>query len=171
MIKRCVLQRYATNSIIFSVKFSVSVIFLLALSVIFLIPASASGQSDGVVVEYFYEEGCLKCERAAPVLDDVINGYENISYSKYEIWSDYDGIKAYDRMINEYGIAVVPAIVVNHQTIISYSDYDNDIDLLEELLVAAIENAPSVLDIANNDPMSQSADNGVYRNYRFGWCL
>lgn len=153
MINRCVLQRYATNSIIFSV------IFLLALSVIFLIPTSAAGQSNGVVVEYFYEEGCLKCERAAPVLDDVINGYDNVSYSKYEIWSDYDGVKAYDRMINEYGIAVVPAIVVNHQTIISYSDYNNDIDLLEELLVAAIDNAVSVPVIANNDSVRHSADN------------
>ncbi|HJH29611.1 MAG TPA: cytochrome c biogenesis protein CcdA [Methanosarcinaceae archaeon] len=155
MIKRCVLQRYATNSVTFGI------IFLLTLSVIFLMPTPAAGQSNGVVVEYFYEEGCLKCERAAPVLDDVINGYENISYSKYEIWSDYNGMKAYDRMINEYGIAVVPAIVVNQQTVISYSDYNNDIDLLEEILVAAIDNAPSVPDVANNNPVRHSADNGV----------
>ncbi|MDF1533623.1 MAG: cytochrome c biogenesis CcdA family protein [Methanosarcinaceae archaeon] len=113
------------------------------------------------MVEYFYEDGCLKCERAAPVLDDVVNRYENISYSKYEIWSDYGDIKAYDYMITEYGIAVVPAIVVNHQTIISYSDYYNDIDLLEELLVEAIETAPSVQEIANDDPVRQSADNDV----------
>ena len=151
MINRCALQRYVINSFI----------FLLVLSVVFLMPSPALGQSNGVVVEYFYEEGCLKCERAAPVLDDIISGYDNISYSKYEIWSDYGDIKAYDRMVNEYEVAVVPVIVVNYRTIISYSDYDNDVDLLEELLVAAIDDAPSVPEIANNDSVRQSADNGV----------
>ena len=151
MINRCALQRYVINSFI----------FLLVLSVVFLMPTPASGQPNDVVVEYFYEDGCLKCERAAPVLDDVINGYDNISYSKYEIWSDYGDIKAYDRMVNEYEVAVVPVIVVNYRTIISYSDYDNDVDLLEELLVAAIDDAPSVPEIANNDSVRQSADNGV----------
>ncbi|MBW6471030.1 MAG: cytochrome c biogenesis CcdA family protein [Methanosarcinaceae archaeon] len=138
-----------------------SVIFLLALSVIFLIPTSAAGQSNDVIVEYFYEDGCLKCERAAPVLDNVINRYGNISYSKYEIFSDYDGVTAYDRMITEYGITVVPAIVVNHQAIISYSDYGNDIGLLEELLVAAIDDVLSGPDVANDAPVRQSADNDV----------
>ena len=151
MINRCALQRYVINSFI----------FLLVLSVVFLMPTPASGQPNDVVVEYFYEDGCLKCERAAPVLDDVINGYDNISYSKYEIWSDYGDIKAYDRMVNEYEVAVVPVIVVNYRTIISYSDYDNDVDLLEELLVAAIDDAPSVPEITNNDSVRQSADNGV----------
>ena len=134
MKKRLVLPLHAIN--IFSL--------LVLLSIVLFIPVVASGQSGEVVVEYFYEDGCLNCAGAEPVVDKVIQGYNNISYSKYEILSDYGDMKVYDRMVNGYGIATVPAVVINHQVTITYSDYNGDEKQLEELLVTGIENAPLI---------------------------
>ncbi len=116
---------------------------LLLLSIVLFFPITASGQGE-VVVEYFYEDGCLNCAGVGPVVDKVIQGYDNISYSKYEIYSDYGDIKVYEHMVNEYGIASVPALVINHQVTITYSDYNGDEERLEELLVAGIENTPLI---------------------------
>ncbi len=121
---------------------------LVLLSIVLFFPITASGQSGEVVgevvVEYFYEDGCLKCAGAEPVVDKVVQGYDNISYSKYEIWSDYGDMRVYDRMVSEYGIATVPAVVINHQVTITYPDYNGDEKRLEELLVTGIENAPHI---------------------------
>ena len=125
-----------------------TVLVLLSIVLFFLITASGQAgsivQADSVVVEYFYEGGCLKCAGAEPVVDKVVQGYDNISYSKYEIWSNYGDMKVYDRMVSEYGIATVPAVVIDHQATITYSDYNGDEKRLEELLVAGIENAPHI---------------------------
>ncbi len=146
MKKRPVLTLHAINC------FTV----LVLLSIVLFCPITASGQSGEVVVEYFYEDGCLSCSGAEPVVDKVVQGYDNISYSKYEIWSDYGDMKVYDRMVSEYGIASVPAVVINHQIIITYPDYNGDEKRLEELLVAGIENAPHIPE--NNS--IQPADGG-----------
>ena len=130
MKKRPVLPLHAIN--VFTV--------LVLLSIVLFFPITASGQSGEVVVEYFYEDGCLNCAGIEPVVDKVIQGYDNISYSKYEIYSDYGDMKVYDRMVSEYGIASVPALVINHQITITYPDYNGDEERLEELLVAGIEN-------------------------------
>lgn len=134
MKKRPVLPLHAINSFI----------VLLLLSIVLFIPITASGQSGEVVVEYFYEDGCSNCAGAEPLVDKVIRGYDNISYSKYEIMSDYGDMKVYDRMVSEYGIATVPAVVINYQVTITYSDYNGDKKRLEELLVAGIENTPLI---------------------------
>ena len=130
MKKRPVLPLHAIN--VFTV--------LVLLSIVLFFPITASGQSGEVVVEYFYEDGCLNCAGIEPVVNKVIQGYDNISYSKYEIYSDYGDMKVYDRMVSEYGIASVPALVINHQITITYPDYNGDEERLEELLVAGIEN-------------------------------
>jgi cytochrome c biogenesis protein CcdA len=134
MKKRPVLPLHAINSFT----------LLVILSIVLFIPQTSSGQAGSVVVEYFYEDGCLKCARAEPVVGKVVQGYDNISYSKYEIWSDYGGLIAYDRMVSEYGIAIVPAVVINHRVTITYSDYNGNESRLEELLVTGIENAPQI---------------------------
>ena len=150
MKKRPVLTLHAINC------FAV----LVLLSIVLFCPITASGQSGEVVgevvVEYFYEDGCLSCSGAEPVVDKVVQGYDNISYSKYEILSDYGDMKVYDRMVSEYGIASVPAVVINHQITITYPDYNGDEKRLEELLVAGIENAPHIPE--NNS--IQPADGG-----------
>ena len=158
MKKRPVLPLHAINC------FTV----LVLLSIVLFFPITASGQSGEVVgevvgevigevvVEYFYEDGCLSCSGAEPVVDKVVQGYDNISYSKYEILSDYGDMKVYDRMVSEYGIASVPAVVINHQITITYPDYNGDEKRLEELLVAGIENAPHIPE--NNS--IQPADGG-----------
>ncbi|MBA1341856.1 MAG: Thiol:disulfide interchange protein DsbD [ANME-2 cluster archaeon] len=134
MKKRPVLPPHAINSLT----------LLVLLSIVLFIPITGSGQSSEVVVEYFYEDGCLNCAGAEAVVDKIVRGYDNISYSKYEIWSDYGDIKVYDRMVSEYGVASVPALVINHQVTITYSDYNGNKKLLEELLVAGIKNAPHI---------------------------
>ena len=134
MKKKPVLPLHATNSFI----------VLVLLSIVLFFPITASCQSGEVVVEFFYEDGCSNCAGAEPVVDKVIQGYDKISYSKYEILSNNGGMKVYDRMVSEYGITSVPAVVVNHQVTITYSDYNGDEKQLEELLVTGIENAPQI---------------------------
>ncbi|MCD4841007.1 MAG: hypothetical protein K8R08_03230, partial [Methanosarcinales archaeon] len=101
MKKRPALPLHAINSFT----------LLVFLSIVLFFPITASGQAglvvqaDFVVVEYFYEDGCSNCARAEPLVDKVIQGYDKISYSKYEIMSDYGDMKVYDRM------QVVPILV------------------------------------------------------------
>ena len=118
-----------------SLKFLCTVLFC----ILFLIVPSL-GQPHPVVVEYFYEYGCSKCAQAAPIIDDVIQQYDTVTFSQYEISIVYNGTTGYDRM-KEYGIYVVPAIVINRQTFIAYSDYSGDDTVLEALLKEKIEHA------------------------------
>jgi len=146
MKKRPVLPLHAINSFTLLVLLSIVLFFPITASsqAGSVVQANSVVQADLVVVEYFYEDGCLNCARAEPVVDKVVQGYDNISYSKYEIYSDYGSIKVYDRMVNEYEIATVPAVVINHQLTITYSDYNGNEKRLEELLVAGIGNAPPI---------------------------
>jgi cytochrome c biogenesis protein CcdA len=111
--------------------------FFSAFILILLFIAPSSGQG-AVVVEYFYEDGCLKCAQAAPVIDDVIQRYDNITSFQYEISTAYNGKTGYDRM-KLYGVFSVPAVVIDSQTIILYSDYNGNKARLEELLIEGIE--------------------------------
>ncbi|MBP1908001.1 cytochrome c biogenesis protein CcdA [Methanolobus bombayensis] len=95
-----------------------------------------TGLSQATVsVEYFYEQGCLKCEQAAPVIDDVVSGYPNTNFSSYEIKSAFS-------LAKNYGVTTVPAVVVNGSIVISYNDYEGDVETLSSMLSEAIEAAP-----------------------------
>jgi len=130
MTNRHVLRQYATKSIL--------TLLILLLVISSMVPASAA-RSDEVMVEYFYEDGCLKCQQTSPIIDSVIGRYDNINYTGHNIVASYSVMKG-------YGVYTVPAIVINKSTVIAYSDYDGDDVLLENLLVEAIENAPSIPD-------------------------
>ncbi len=139
MTKRPVLRQHATEvaTLLFIILFAVSTIT----------PALAA-QSDEVLVEYFYEDGCLKCQQTSPIIDSVISEYDDINYTSYNIATSYTILKS-------YGVYTVPAIVVNKTTVVAYSDYDGDAILLENLLVDAIENSPAIPD---NDTLQQLAE-------------
>lgn len=102
-----------------------------------LISSTATAGSDTVTVELFYENGCLKCEKAAPVIERVLVQYDNVNYSRYEIRDSFE-------YIQEYDITIVPTIVINKSLVISYNDYKDDTEVLERLLIEGIENAPPV---------------------------
>ncbi|MCQ1535822.1 cytochrome C biogenesis protein [Methanosarcina sp. KYL-1] len=110
---------------------------LLLCSFLLLSPAFGSpGQAEAVYVDYFYEEGCLKCQQALPVVTKVVERYPDINYSSHEIMADYS-------LMQEYGISSVPAVVVNRSFVIAYQDYGGNETLFEALLIEAIENPPS----------------------------
>jgi len=90
-------------------------------------------------LEYFYESGCLKCEKTSPVIDDVLNDYKNINYSKHEISSSFS-------LARQYGVTTVPAVVINQSVIIKYDDYKGDIGYFRELVVGGIETAAPIGD-------------------------
>ncbi len=100
-----------------------------------------------VEVDYFYEEGCLKCQQALPLIEEVTNGY-GCNLTSHEIISSYE-------LARGYGISVVPAVVVDGQTVITYNDYNGNTTLLKDLLTQAIVNASNgeknASDISNND--------------------
>ncbi len=113
-------------------------------------PASAGG-NETVSVEYFYEEGCLKCQQALPVVGQVVKSYPDVNFSIYEIMSSYTRMK-------EYGINTVPAIVVNHSTVITYRDYEGNETLLKALLEEAIKTSALPPLPASEPPAGESSD-------------
>ncbi|SDF50397.1 Cytochrome c biogenesis protein CcdA [Methanolobus vulcani] len=130
MIKRPVHRHPVTerNDCRFLLAFFFSIILLTGLA------------QAAVSVEYFYEDGCLKCAQASPVIEDVISSYPDTNFSSYEIKSAFSLAKS-------YGVTTVPAIVVNGSTVISYNDYEGDTGKLSSMLSEAIETAP-VIDYA-----------------------
>ncbi len=107
-------------------------IFLLASAVDLVI--CAQNTTSVTTVDYFHEEGCLKCQQALPVIEEVTNSY-GCNLTSHEIISSYD-------LARGYGISVVPAVVVNERTVITYNDYQGDLTLLKDLLTQAIVNGP-----------------------------
>lgn len=90
-----------------------------------------------VTVEYFYDPACQKCAKAAPVVDSVVTSYgDRVSFSKYNILTD-EGLS----LARKYQLPGVPSVVINEQKLISYSDYEGNTTLLEEILTDSIEKA------------------------------
>ncbi|WP_321418213.1 cytochrome c biogenesis protein [uncultured Methanomethylovorans sp.] len=127
-------------------------VFLIVFSLFLLILAGsvvvcAQNTTSAIAVDYFYEEGCLKCQQASPVIENVTNTYE-CNLTSYEIISSYD-------LARSYGISVVPAVVVNKEIVITYNDYQGNTALLEDLLIKAIINGSGEInntsDISKNE--------------------
>ncbi|WP_048063280.1 hypothetical protein [Methanococcoides burtonii] len=56
---------------------------------------ASTALSDEVLVEYFYEDGCLKCQQTSPVIDSVIGSYDSINYINHNIATSYNIMKGY----------------------------------------------------------------------------
>ncbi|WP_410807684.1 cytochrome c biogenesis protein [Methanohalobium sp.] len=115
-----------------------SLIVFLILTTLLLVVPTVSAQED-TQVEYFYEDGCSKCQKIAPVIDKVVKDSENINYSSYEITTHYSRMKG-------YGVYTVPTLVINKSTTITYQDYKGNLTLFENLLVESIKDAPPIQD-------------------------
>ena len=116
-------------------KFSRIFLFLLLLSVL----TTGVVHAGSVSVDYFYEDGCLKCAKASPVIEDVVSRYPDSVLSSHEIASSFS-------LAKQYGVSTVPALVINQSTVIGYDDYKGDTELLDTMLSKAIETAPPVPD-------------------------
>lgn len=113
---------------VFAITFSLYLL-ILAMNV----GACSLNTTSATQVEYFYEEGCLKCQQASPVIENVTNAYGS-NLTSYEIISSYD-------LAKEYGISVVPAVVVDKKIVITYNDYQGNKTILKEILTKAIVSA------------------------------
>ncbi|WP_292463125.1 cytochrome c biogenesis protein CcdA [Methanolobus sp.] len=112
-------------------------LLLLVLCTFFLVQVPAvTATPDEVQVEYFSDPACIKCTKAAPVIEDVAGRYEHVNFTNYDIRSSFT-------YAQHYGITLVPAVVINKSVVISYEDYNGDIALLENLLIEGIENPPA----------------------------
>lgn len=108
--------------------------FLLIIVSFFLTGVAQAGNTS---VEYFYEDGCLKCDQISPVIEEVISGYDHVDFSAYSIISHFGRAR-------QYGVSTVPSVVINKSLVISYDDYKGDNELFETLLSEAIETAPQI---------------------------
>lgn len=122
--------------------------FFVALSLFLLILAvsvTACAQNDTYTptVDYFYEEGCLKCQQALPVIEEVTSAHRS-NLTSHEIISSYD-------LARGYGISIVPAMVVDKKIVITYSDYKGNTTLLKDLLSKAIVTASTSNDNVSGD--------------------
>jgi cytochrome c biogenesis protein CcdA/glutaredoxin len=130
MTKRPALQQLAIN---------LSTCKVFALALILLIIAAPVVHAESTTLFYFYENGCLKCEKASPVIENVLVIYNDINYSKYEISSSFS-------LARQYGVTTVPAVVINQSVLIEYDDYGGNTDLLNELIIEGIKNAAPISD-------------------------
>jgi cytochrome c biogenesis protein CcdA len=89
-----------------------------------------------VTVEYFYIPGCQKCEKATPVIENLMSSYGGrVNFIKYN--ANEEGRE----LAIKYQIPGTPSVVINKGRLISYNDYNGDTAKLEELLKEAINNA------------------------------
>lgn len=139
--------RYATEG---TLKPFLSINYLLILFFFFLLSPTptlaveaitgasiAQENYSEISVEFFYEDGCLKCEQARPLIIKVVAEYPELNYSEQEIMISYVRMK-------DYGIGTVPTVMVNGNTAITYSDYEGNGTRLVALLMETIENAPGL---------------------------
>jgi cytochrome c biogenesis protein CcdA/thiol-disulfide isomerase/thioredoxin len=100
-------------------------------------PQAGNNASAGVVtVEYFYIPGCQKCEKATPVIENLMSSYSGrVNFIKYN--ANEEGRE----LAIKYQIPGTPSVVINKGRLISYNDYNGDTAKLEELLKEAINNA------------------------------
>ncbi len=96
--------------------------------------ATADGQASIIV---FFDPDCSHCKDADRVLDRIEGQFgDRILISEYDS-NTATGIK----MMDGYGIVEIPSMVVQEREIILYSDYENNLSKLENLLVSSINNA------------------------------
>ncbi len=86
-----------------------------------------------VTVEYFYIPGCSKCEKATPVVENVISSYGGVNFLKYN--ANEEGRE----LAIKYQLPGVPSFVINGKRLIAYENYNGDTAKLETLLKDAIE--------------------------------
>jgi cytochrome c biogenesis protein CcdA len=99
-----------------------------------------------VTVEYFYIPGCTKCEKATPVIENVMGSYGGmVDFIKYN--ANEEGRP----LAIEYMIPGTPSIIVNKnpQKLISYESYGGDTSKLENTLRDEIEKASTSTAISN----------------------
>lgn len=106
--------------------------FFLIISAVHVV-LCAQNTTSAIAVDYFYEEGCLKCQQALPVIEEVTDAHGS-NLTSHEIISSYD-------LARGYGISVVPAVVVDKRVVITYNDYQGNTTLLKNLLTTAIVTA------------------------------
>ncbi len=89
-----------------------------------------------VTVEYFYIPGCQKCEKATPVVENVIKSYGgSVNFLKYN--ANEEG----RNLAIKYQIPGTPSVIINREKLISYEDYNGDTAKLQALLIDSIKNA------------------------------
>ena len=102
-----------------------------------------------VTVEYFYIPGCVKCEKATPVIETVIGSYgKMVNFIKYN--SNEEGRS----LAIEYQIPGTPSVIINKnpQKLIYYESYNGDTLKLESILRSEIEKASRSTAISNVSP-------------------
>ncbi|SNQ61276.1 thioredoxin family protein [Candidatus Methanoperedens nitratireducens] len=102
-------------------------------------PQPGNNASAGsVTVEYFYIPGCQKCEKATPVIENLMSSYGGrVNFIKYN--ANEEGRE----LALKYQIPGTPAVVINKGKLISYNDYNGDTAKLEKLLKDSINNVPA----------------------------
>jgi len=114
-------------------KTVIGIVLLLLVIFALIIPSAQAYHSDDCKIEFFYEIGCNKCDKARPVVETFAEE-NNLSVMDYEI-SNLVSIKK----TSEYEIYVVPAVVVCGQ-VICYSDYGGDLGMLIDMLNQSMQN-------------------------------
>jgi len=123
--------------------------FFLLISAVHVV-LCAQNTTSAIAVDYFYEEGCLKCQQALPVIEKIANTY-GCNLTSHEIVSSYE-------LARGYGISVVPALVVDGKTVITYNDYQGNTTILKDLLTQAIVNVSEGEDNVSDIPKDEGEE-------------
>lgn len=68
-------------------------------------------QQNKVIMKFFYQQGCIYCEKMEPILEEIINELGN------NLVTEKIDIRQYKETITQYDISGTPTIVLNGKTI------------------------------------------------------
>lgn len=112
-------------------------------------------KTDKIVVTVFYGEGCSHCDDLFEYLDNLdSNIKEQISIEKYEIWSNKDNYKLFEKTAKLLGDDVegVPYTVIDKSSFKGYSDE------IGEKIKTTIEQKISKKETTNNTSDSKDSN-------------
>lgn len=99
------------------------ILFILLISIIYIIPVSAKEDKNLVNIYLFHSKSCSHCKKEQELLNELEKKYDNIKIYKYEISED-DNAKLLKDVANLTGLDIrgVPFTIIGNKTFQGFSD-------------------------------------------------
>ena len=96
---------------------------LVILFCLFLLPFNVNAK-ENVEIHIFYSETCSFCKQEINFLDDIINKYDNITISKYEVTKNEENVKLFNQVRIAFDLekSNVPLTVIGTNYYIGFND-------------------------------------------------
>ncbi len=95
---------------------------------------------NGVVMYFFWGEGCPHCAHEKPFLDQLEGKYPELEVKSYEVWYNQENAKLFSEMAETFGTNAkgVPTTFLGDEVWVGYADYMGE--EIENRVIYCIEN-------------------------------